>query len=387
MPGEDDIVLKFLHTADWHLGRRFKSFGESEELKLTRARLDAVDRLMLVAERNAVDAVLCAGDLFDEPSPDSQWWEGLLRLFDKHRWSNRPVFLLPGNHDPFTNQSLWSKEHKFRQRLPGWVHVVDRPDFEFELSKDAVLYAVPCTSQSGAKDPTDMIPRRAAGDERVRIGMVHGSTFDIPNCQTHFPIDKDAALARGLDYLAIGDTHGFRFVPPDRTVPPTIYPGAPEATAFDERDPGSVAVVFVSRARRATVRPERVAHWTWEETRVSSMAALRELARRSDLSARVMRVEIRMRVSAPEYDEAERLIEELSGSTARHGRVGVLVLDRQGLELDTATVASHCTDLPDVLRSTVDRLTAMASDPAQKQTAERALYHLYRTAKQPRATR
>lgn len=382
--GEDDIVMKFLHTADWHLGRRFKSFGESEELKLTRARLEVVDRLLLVAERNTVDAVLCAGDLFDEPSPDPQWWEGLSALFAKRRWSSRPVFLLPGNHDPFTPDSIWAKDHKFRKGLPDWVHVIDRPDFEFALSSDVVLYGVPCTSRSGAKDPTESIPMRAEGDDRVRIGIVHGSTFDVPNCQTHFPINKDAAIARGLDYLAIGDTHGYRLVPPDREIPPTIYPGAPEATAFDEREPGHVAVVYMSRSRRASVRRERVAHWTWEEARITTMAGLRDLTRRSDLGARVLRLQIAMRVSAPEYDEAEKLLEDLSGSAAKHGRVGVLALDRQGLELDTATVASHCTDLPDVLRSTVDRLTTLASDPSFKHTAERALYHLYRSAKQPR---
>jgi hypothetical protein len=95
--------------------------------------------------------------------------------------------------------------------------------------------------------------------------MVHGSTFDANDWQTNFPIAVDAVLSRDLDYLAIGDTHGFRFVPPDRTHPPTIYPGAPEQTAFDEKDAGSVALVFFDRRRRAMVRPERVARWTWEE--------------------------------------------------------------------------------------------------------------------------
>lgn len=63
-------------------------------------------------------------------------------------------------------------------------------------------------------------------------------------------------MERGLDYLAIGDTHGFRYVPPDRLKPPTIYPGAPEPTAFDETEPGHVAVVFVNRSRDARVHKE-----------------------------------------------------------------------------------------------------------------------------------
>jgi DNA repair exonuclease SbcCD nuclease subunit len=378
---EDDIVLKLLHTADWHLGRRFRNFPEAGELKLTRARLEVLDRILLTAERFVVDAVLCAGDLFDEPCPAPHWWEEVAARLHKRNWQNRPVFLLPGNHDPFVGESVWAKEHKFRRMLPDWVHVVDRADFEFALPNGAMLYAVPCASKSGADDPTESIPLRAAGDERIRIGMVHGSTFDVQGFQTNFPIGADAVLARGLDYLAIGDTHGFRFVPPDRTQPPTIYPGAPEATAFDEKEPGYVAVVLINRQRLAIVKKERVAHWTWEEKDVMTLDGLRQLARRTDLADRVLRIRIEMTVTAPEYDEAERLIVDLEGTDAKAGRVGVLDLDRKGLALETSSVDAYCTDLPDVLRSTVLRLKMAAEDPAQRQTAERALFHLYRESK------
>jgi DNA repair exonuclease SbcCD nuclease subunit len=376
--GEDDTVLKLLHTADWHLGRRFRSFGKEQELKLTRSRLDVLERILLVAERFMVDAVLCAGDLFDTPCPEQMWWEQAAAYFQSRKWENRPVFLLPGNHDPLVRGSVWEKEHKFRSLLPDWVHVVDSPKFECGLRNGAVLYAVPCMSKSGADDPTTAIPVRAEGDDRIRIGMVHGSTFDVHGCQTNFPIAVDAAVTRGLDYLAIGDTHGFRFVPPDRLQPPTIYPGAPEPTAFDERDPGAVAVVFINRQRRATVERERVAKWTWEERSVTTLDDLRALCRRSDLLDRVMRLRVAMRVPAPEYEEANRLLEELEGTTAKHNRVGVLDLDRQELTLETSTVDAYCTELPAALQSAVERLKRTAEDPAQRAVAERALFHLYR---------
>ena len=379
--GEDDIVLKLLHTADWHLGRRFRSFDQEQERKLTRARLDVLDRIFLAAERSAVDAVLCAGDLFDEPNPQAEWWEQVAIRLEKRKWKDRPVFLLPGNHDPLVAESVWAKGHKFRSLLPDWVHVVDREDFEYALPNNAVLYAVPCLSKAGQRDPTESIPVRAAGDDRIRIGMVHGSTFDAKDWQTNFPIAVDAAVKRGLDYLAIGDTHGFRFIPPDRLQPPTIYPGTPEPTAFDEKAAGCVAVTFISRQRRATVRPERVAHWTWEEARLTTIAELRELARRTDLTDRVLRLHVEMRVTAPEYEEAERLLEDLAGTTARHGRVGILELDRQGLQLETASIDTFCTDLPDVLKATVSRLKVTAEDPLQRIVAERALFHLYRESR------
>lgn len=377
---EDEIVLKLLHTADWHLGRRFGRFGEDAQRKLTRARLEVVDRILRVAERKLVHAILCAGDLFDEPSPDRMWWEELARLLHKLGRPQCPVFLLPGNHDPFTLDSVWMKE-QFRALLPRFVHIVDREGFEYPLGEQAVLYAVPCMSRAGQSDPTAKIPERAPGDTRIRIGMVHGSTFDAVDCQTNFPIAADAAVRRGLDYLAIGDTHGFRFVPPDRLRPPTIYPGAPEATAFDERDPGHVAVVLVTRQREARVHKERVAFWTWEEASVRSIEQLRALAGRADLHSRVLRLRLELRVSAAEYEEVERLLQDLEGTDARTGKVGVLELDRTELELDRESIASYCESLPPVLQAAAARLRAAAEDPADRLAAERAIHHLLRLSR------
>ena len=381
---EEDIVLKLLHTADWHLGRRFPSFlREDLERKLTLARVDVLERIFGLAERHGVHAVLCAGDLFDDPLPLSEWWEPVVEQLRKRAWKERPVFLLPGIHDPLLPDSIWAEGSKLRRALPSWVHVVDKVPFEVELPSNAVLYAVPCMSKAGQRDPTELIPRREPGDERIRIGMVHGSTFDIPDCQTNFPISRDAAIDRGLDYLAIGDTHGFRFVPPDRREPPTVYPGTPEPTAFDEKDPGKVALVFVNRRRKATVQPETVATWTWEEHIVASMAALRQLRTRTDLERRVLRLRVEMCVPAPEYEEAERLLEDLEGTMAKHGRVGVLQLDSAGLRLETATIDNYCTDLPDVLQCAVRRLRAEADaqDPERAQVARRALFHLYQVSR------
>ena len=46
-------MLRVLHTADWHLGRRFPSFPEEAQKKLSRARMEVVGRILDVARRNA----------------------------------------------------------------------------------------------------------------------------------------------------------------------------------------------------------------------------------------------------------------------------------------------------------------------------------------------
>ena len=377
---EDDIVLKLLHTADWHLGRRFPRFGPEAGKTLSRARRDVLERVFGEAERNNVDAVLCAGDLFDTPQPDEDFKTALLQVLGKLKWKQRPVFLLPGNHDPLVQDSVW-RDPTFRKALPDFVRIVDQELLEVALPNDCVLFAVPCRSRAGQDDPTASIPLRAAGDERVRIGLVHGSTFDAGDWKTNFPISKDAALERGLDYLAIGDTHGFRFVPPERKVPPTIYPGTPEPTAFDEQDAGHVALVFINRARKAMVQKRLVGQWKWEELTVKSMDELRLLAMRTDLASRVLRLTLDLRVTTPEYQEAEALLGKLEGSASTHAKVGVLELDREKLSLDLTDVETLSAGLPPVVQAAVKRLRLEAAKPEQRAAAERALFHLFSLAR------
>ena len=127
-------MLRLLHTADWHLGRRFPSFQEEGQKKLSRARMDVIATILDVARRNTVNAVLCVGDLFDDPEPSRDFWEGLAKTFRGHAGPHPPLFLVPGNHDPLTPESVWAPRHPFRAQLPEWVHVVDRDDFVYELT-------------------------------------------------------------------------------------------------------------------------------------------------------------------------------------------------------------------------------------------------------------
>ncbi len=375
---EEEVALKLLHTADWHLGMRFSSFDDADELKLTRSRLEAVDRLLGIAEHYTVDGVLCAGDLFDGPAPERQWWEGLVHCFQKRNWGSRPVFLLPGNHDPLTGSSVYAAEHPFRQALPSWVHVVDRDDFEYEFNSDAVLCARPCRSQAGEQDLALALPSRASGDKRIRVGLVHGQTFDINGCQTNFPIAEDAAERQGFDYLAIGDTHSFREVPPDARIP-TVYPSAPEQTKFGEEDAGYVAIVFFPRRRsRPHIRRETVGKWTWREENVTDVESLARL-RDEDLNQSVVRLRLNMSLSLAEYDQVREILRELKGTTAAHGRVGVLQVDEDNLTLDIARAEELRAELPNVLASVVDRL--QEAEKTNPELAQRALYHLYQLAR------
>lgn len=380
--GDSDVALKLLHTADWHLGMRFPSFSEEHQRTLMRARMDVLDSIFGAAESAGVDAVLCAGDLFDDPLPADPWWQGLLERLNARDWSQRPVFLLPGNHDPLTNKSVWAEDHPFRRGLPDGVHVVDRDDFEAPLADCGVLLAAPCRTRAGQTGLWKNLPRREAGDERIRVGMIHGQTTDIEGFQNTFPIPAEAAEDRGLDYLAIGDTHAFREVPPGASVP-TVYPSAPEPTKFGEQDAGYVALVFFPRnGRRALLRKERVGRWRWVERTVRSVADLRALGAEGDLSTKVMRLHVELDATPPEYEAVEALLRTLGGTDATHGRVGVLQVDRSRLRLRTDDLEAAFEGLPDELAQVVARLQAQAESGGEDaEAAKRALYHLYRSVR------
>jgi DNA repair exonuclease SbcCD nuclease subunit len=229
------------------------------------------------------------------------------------------------------------------------------------------------------------LPAREPGDTRLRIGCVHGSTFDIPGYQTNFPIRRDAGVQRGLDYLAIGDTHSFRDVTPKLPVP-TVYPGTPEPASFDEPGAGKVAVVALFRhGFRPRVEEAPVASWSWIDVRCRDMKELRELLTRKDLERHVVRLHLDMTVTLAEESELNRILGDLRGTEATHGRVGILIEDRSKLRIQAGSADAFPDDLPPVLKDTVarlDRIVAETMDEVEREKANRALSHLFKLLQQ-----
>jgi DNA repair exonuclease SbcCD nuclease subunit len=182
-----------------------------------------------------------------------------------------------------------------------------------------------------------------------------------------------------LNYLAIGDTHAFRELPPKEC--PTVYPGTPEATNFGEQDTGFVAVVFFPRqSRPPIVQKQSVSLWHWREEECKSLGQLEALSK-EELKHAVVRLTLSMRVSLPDLEKVDALLEELKGNEAAHGKTGILQIDRLGLALDTTDPGAFPQELPDVLKSVVEKLQAQATEE-NGAIAKRALYHLYRSVKE-----
>lgn len=88
------ITLKILHTADWHLGKKLDFFSRLPE------QVEVMEEICQIADDEAVDMVIVAGDLFDAFNPPTEaidlLYKTLKRLTNN---GQRPVIAIAGNHD------------------------------------------------------------------------------------------------------------------------------------------------------------------------------------------------------------------------------------------------------------------------------------------------
>ncbi len=86
--------MKFIHTSDWHIGRQFHNVSLLEDQR------HVLKQLIEHIEREAVDAVVIAGDIYDRSVPPAAAVGLLDDVLNKICAElGIPVLLIPGNHD------------------------------------------------------------------------------------------------------------------------------------------------------------------------------------------------------------------------------------------------------------------------------------------------
>ena len=104
------MAFRFIHTADWQIGKVFRFVDDAAMGGLQLARLDAITRIGELASKHDAHHVLVAGDVYDHatllPLTRSQPIERM-RTHDSVQWH-----LLPGNHDPYQPNGLWDQLRK-----------------------------------------------------------------------------------------------------------------------------------------------------------------------------------------------------------------------------------------------------------------------------------
>ena len=365
-------MFRILHTADLHIGMPATGLGEAGQ-KVREARLKSLEKLLGIANDVDAQAILIAGDVFDDNQVDAAQVEktaGLLN--DKTRL---PTYIIPGNHDPYTRDSVYRRG--VWDQLRDHVHVLTEAK-SVELLEGVALYPCPLSRKHGFEDPTTWIPPRDG--EQIRIGLAHGSMSIRPGVgDDDFPIPLNTTEAKGLDYLALGHWHSRLSYPCDASDARTWYSGSHEATKFGKPDSGTVlSVAIEGPGVSPKVDAIDCGTLTWRDWPIdlstqSLEEVSRELREMPDSKTTLLRLKLTGRTPALENSTVADLVD------AARGRFLACQVDDS--ELMPASIESGLDRLhgSPYLKQTAEELEALAGgevtseedvDPA---TAKRAL--------------
>jgi DNA repair exonuclease SbcCD nuclease subunit len=258
-------MIRFVHTADWQIGKAFGGFPAEMQGVLRDARLSAVDRIADIARGHGATHVLVAGDVYDCGTLPARDVSRLIERLKAHAplvWQ-----LLPGNHDPDRHGGLY--ERLIRGGLPENVRLC-RDAQPMPLAPGVVLLPAPLKSRAETRDPTAWMDRAETTAGSLRIGLAHGSVQGFgSSSEAAARIDPGRRRAAGLAYLALGDWHGTKEVAEG-----VWYAGTPEPERYLDNEPGQVlAVTIGAGASCLEVKAHPTGLYRWQATRLSPRAA------------------------------------------------------------------------------------------------------------------
>jgi hypothetical protein len=241
--------------------KTFTAGGRAGELRAQR--LATVRDIVTLANERGVDALIVAGDQFEDRAPANGDIASLGMALAEARM---PVIVLPGDHDPVRADSPF-RSSSWKSLAGPRVTTVMTPQ-TIEISGGVVL-AAPCDAKCGAHDPTAAFEAMPSANDCIRVGVANGK-LGLANSERiaagerrgGFRIALDAASRSGLAYLALGLRHSF-FKHPDAGA--TIaYSGTPEQTAYDDADCRTVSIVTIAGPRaRPEIERVRVGRYAW----------------------------------------------------------------------------------------------------------------------------
>lgn len=364
--------MKFIHSADWQIGKVFKPFATKEEA-LRQARLTAIERLGELAKANGAKHVLVAGDVYDSETPNPITLrapiERMKRFPDIH-WH-----LLPGNHDPHRPEGVWDR--LVQLGLPASIKLHLNPKLT-EIEAGSFLLPAPLIRKSEYDDITAWMDGASTPPGTLRIGLAHGSiaTFGGKGEATN-PIDPARPTKARLDYLALGDWH--------RTLqvgPAAWYAGTPEPDHFGSQEQGIALLVEIAGAGApALVTPLSTGTYRWvtRTERLTDGAELPDLEQRlrnePDLSRLILRLQIEGVLPLAAHAELQRRVTDIEAAVFH------LDLDQSALVVRPTAADLEAIDFDGVLRRAADRLKSIVDDstqtPDMRRRAEESLIELY----------
>jgi DNA repair exonuclease SbcCD nuclease subunit len=268
-----------IHTSDWQLGLKLAYIPGDAGAQARLLRYQTVRAIAAVAHDRQVDAVLVSGDVLDSNAAGPETLQRAREALAA--FAPVPVLLISGNHDHGGEACALDR------LVEGLPHVRLLNRREAVTVAGATILPCPLLRRHEVDDPTAWLPQRGPQDG-IRIAMAHGGVVDFAalagdDVESPNLIDLRAVLAKGVDYLALGDWHGTL-----RVDPRAWYSGTPEATRFKERDPGKILVVRIAAPGaepQVAQVPVATTTWQrWEETLADDAAIARLQSRFAGLA-------------------------------------------------------------------------------------------------------
>ena len=226
-----------LHTSDVHLGSvRFNPDGLGREER-------AFAGAIALAREEGVDAVLIAGDLFDNARVTDgllDWTAAQLDLLEC------PVVVVPGNHDVHDDTSV-HRRFDIGTRCGHVLFIDDHDGATVEVpGTDVVVWGRAMPEHEPSYLPFAGLP--APRRDRWTVAVGHGLLHDDGPAYRSSPIFTSDLAAVSWDYVALGHVHVYAEVRDHPT--PVRYCGATASS----RD-GTAGVVLVDFVPGHGARP------------------------------------------------------------------------------------------------------------------------------------
>jgi exonuclease SbcD len=225
-------MFTLVHAADIHLETTFPDVRGGNRRRAALA--DAFVRIVDLALERGADALTLGGDIYESQRAGPQTARF---LFEHLARFGKPVYIAPGNHDPYGARSLYARDD-----LPPNVRVFAEPVWSaLPLADNITLYGFGHTPAEPGRPFTHAHFDRPG----VRLALVHGSDEARcpPNKRATAPFTLAEIAAAGATLTLAGHYHG-GYVAREGDAR-LAYPGSPEPIKFGENDAHGALVVRI----------------------------------------------------------------------------------------------------------------------------------------------
>ena len=309
-------MIRILHTSDLQLGMTRRFFDHEAQARYTDDQFDALRRLAAIATERDCDAVIIAGDVFDAVLPDRRI---ITRAIDALGLFVVPVFLLPGNHDADSPESIWTTGN-FASRLPSNVTVIRDSTIQSVRGGRLEIVGAPWTSRRPDRDLVALALEglNTPSPEVTRILVGHGGVDSINPDPGNLNLIRlaviESAIGEGLiDYVALGDRHSALSIGPTGRV---WYSGAPVMTSFREDLETTDRALVVTFDDDIVVDQVEVGKWKFRRVEIAASGADlleavgAELALPGDRNRVAIRFVLEGTVNLAERAELDQILDE-----------------------------------------------------------------------------